>query len=63
MTTKLKTYRVWMKDGYCGLYNAADEAVAKAAAVAEARTNCEGAALTPAETRKAVAVDYVEKLS
>jgi hypothetical protein len=59
----LNCYRVWMKDGYAGLVNAENEDDAKALAIQIARNAINGAAMTRAEIRQAVTVDYVENLS
>lgn len=56
-------YRVWMKDGYCGLYNGQNPKQATDKAIAEATVNIKGCAMTPAEKRKAVTVDYFENLT
>lgn len=58
-----RCYRVWMKDGYASLHDAESEAIAKAAAIALATKNTEGLAMTPAERRKAITVDYVTCLT
>lgn len=60
---KIHCYRVWMKDGYCGLYNAATEADARNQAIEQAKTTIEGVHMSPAEKSKAVAIGHVEKLS
>ncbi len=56
-------YRVWMKDGYAGLYTALSIDEAKAQATAAALESTKGLAMTPAEQRAALAVDYVEELT
>ena len=58
----MNTYRVWMRDGYAGLYNAQSIDEAKAQAVAEAMKSTKGVALSPAEQRKALAVSHVDCL-
>lgn len=63
MEAVIKCYRVWMKDGYAGLYNAADEDEAKRLAVEAAGKSIEGAAMTKTENREATTVDYLEELS
>lgn len=55
-------YRVWMKDGYVSLHDAESEDEAKAAAVELTKKNIEGAAMTPAERRLALTVDYADCL-
>ena len=59
----MNTYRVWMCDGYAGLYNAETEAEAKALAVKWAKESVEGAAMSPGDKRLAVTVETVEKVS
>ena len=44
-------YRVWMKDGYAGLYTALSIDEAKAQATAAALESTKGLAMTPAEQR------------
>lgn len=59
-TTTMNCYRVWMKDGYAGLYDGETEQGAKDQAVAAAKQSCRGAAMSKAEYRKATTVDYAE---
>ena len=58
----LHCYRVWMKDGCASLHDAESKGQAKAAAIKLATANVEGCAMTPADKRKATAVDYVDQL-
>lgn len=55
-------YRVWMKDGYASLHDAVSEQEARDAAIDVAKKNIQGAAMTSAEKRKAIMVDYVDQL-
>lgn len=59
----MNTYRVWMKDGYASLHCAETEDEARSAAVKNATTSIDGAAMSPREKRQAVTVDYAEKLN
>ena len=61
--SQLKTYRVWMKDGFASLQNAESEDDAKAQAIKYFLEGCGGVRMTPAERRKATTVDYAECLS
>lgn len=58
----MHTYRVWMRDGYASLHHTETEAEARQEAIDLATKNCRDAAMTKAELRKALAVDYVEQL-
>lgn len=55
-------YRVWMKDGYASLHDAESEAIAKSAAIKLATESTSGLAMSAADRRKAVTVDYAEQL-
>jgi hypothetical protein len=59
----MNCYRVWMKDGYCSLHNAANEDEAKRLAVEVAGKSTDGAAMTKTEKREATTVDYLENLT
>lgn len=56
-------YRVFMLDGYCGLYSAENEEAAKETAIKATEVACEGAAMTAAERRRALTVKSVECLT
>ncbi len=56
-------YRVYMKDGYAGLYDGATPEEAKKQAIEYATKSIVGAAMTPREKRLAVAVDTCEQLN
>lgn len=56
-------YRVWMKDGCAGIYNALSVDEAKAVAFRAALKATKGAAMAPAELKRATTVDYVEQLN
>lgn len=58
-----KRYRVWMEDGYAGLYTAPSIDEAKTQAIAFALESIRGLAMTPVEQRAARTVDYVEELT
>lgn len=55
-------YRVWMRDGYAGLYDALSIDEAKASAVAAAIKATKGAAMSAAEAKAALTVSHVELL-
>ena len=61
--TQIHTYRVWMKDGFAGLYDAETENDAMEKAIEYAKKSIEGCAMSASEKRKAVTVDYLEKLN
>lgn len=52
-----------MKDGYASLHNAKDQDDAKRQAIELATKNCEEAAMSKSDRRKATTVDYVNSLS
>ena len=59
----LHCYRVWMRDGYAGLYDAETPAGASTQAVAWATQACAGLAMSPGDRRRAITVRSIEKLS
>lgn len=59
----MNCYRVWMKDGYAGLYNGKTEEDARQQAIAAAQHAIEGLARSPGERRAATTVDYAECLT
>ena len=59
----MNTYRIFMRDGYAGIYNADSEAEAKQQAVATAKQACEHVAMTDRERKTAATVKSVEKLN
>jgi hypothetical protein len=63
-TMALRCYRVWMRDGFAGLYDAETEAGAREQAIAAARKGLESCNADPdaRENRKAITVDYADPL-
>lgn len=59
----MKCYRVWMKDGYAGLYDGENEEEARRQAVEVTKKNIEGCAMSQREKREALTVDYVQCLT
>ena len=62
VSKNMNCYRVWMRDGYAGLYDALSEDEAKAVALAAALKATKGAAMSQAELKAALTVDRVECL-
>lgn len=59
----VNTYRVWMKDGYAGIYNAPDEEDAKRQAKFETAKAIKDCAMSHAEKLLAMQVDQVKLLN
>lgn len=61
--SQLNTHRVWMADGYCGLYNAQNEQEAKDKAVEQTSKDLAEVKANPKTRRLALKVRLVEKLN
>jgi hypothetical protein len=57
MPNKLRCYRVWMKDGYASLQDAASDQEARDKAIAGAKETIKDAAMTAKDKRDATTVD------